>query len=167
MFERRAWMQRAGEYPRSDEEYFGLLARAIFSAGLGPRVVESRWEGIKQAMGGLVPATVALLDEDDVQRLLQDPEMIRNRRKIEAVITNASIFLEACQEYGDFHSYLAALGADVDLMAAVEVLTNRFAYLGRTSASFFLFSAGWRHREDDEQAGNNDQLVTASQAAGV
>ena len=41
MFEKQPWMQRAGEYPQTDPEYFALLARAVFSAGLGPKVVEA------------------------------------------------------------------------------------------------------------------------------
>ena len=49
MFQKQAWMQRAGEYPQTDREYFALLARAVFSAGLGPKVVESRWKDMGEA----------------------------------------------------------------------------------------------------------------------
>lgn len=146
MFERLPWMQRAGEYPRSDAEYFALLARAVFSAGLGPRVVESRWEGLRFAFHGLDPEKVAAMDESDVGRLLCDPGVIRNRRKIEAVIANARVFLEVVREFGSFHAYLQTLGAGEDLNAPGEDLAARFSHLGRTSAALFLFSAGWRER---------------------
>jgi len=147
MFEKQTWMQRAGEYPQSDQEYFGLLARAVFSAGLGPKVVESRWPDITQAFHSFEPAKVKEMDESDVDRLLQDKAVIRNRRKIEAVISNAAIFTERAGAYPSFHAYLSQLGADEDLDAAAEELTNTFTHLGRTSALFFLFSAGWRPRE--------------------
>ena len=52
MFEKQPWMQRAGEFPQSDQEYFALLARAVFSAGLGPKVVESRWQQMGEAFHG-------------------------------------------------------------------------------------------------------------------
>ena len=147
MFERQAWMQRAGEFPRSDQEYFNLLARAVFSAGLGPKVVESRWKDMGAAFHAFDPAKVQQMSETDVGRLLGDPAVIRNRRKIEAVISNSRIFLERVKEHAGFHSYLADLGAGSDLDTAAEGLAQTFAHLGRTSALFFLFSAGWRPRE--------------------
>ncbi len=150
MFEKQGWMQRAGEYPQSDQEYFALLARAVFSAGLGPKVVESRWSDITGAFHAFDPVKVKGMDEADVDRLLQDKAVIRNRRKIEAVIANAATFTERAGAYPSFHSYLAGLGADEDLDAAAEELSRTFTHLGRTSALFFLFSAGWRPRETDD-----------------
>jgi len=147
MFEKQAWMQRAGEYPQSDEEYFALLARAVFSAGLGPKVVESRWKDMGAAFHGFDPALVQQMDEADVVRLLGDPAMIRNRRKIEAVILNAQTFSELLAEHDSFHGYVTGLGAGSDLDAAAEELAQTFTHLGRTSALFFLFSAGWRPQE--------------------
>jgi DNA-3-methyladenine glycosylase I len=156
MFEKQPWMQRAGEYPQSDQEYFALLARAVFSAGLGPKVVESRWKELGLAFYGFDPAKVSQMDEQDVARLLSDPGVIRNRRKIEAVVKNAGTFLEQIAEpdgrvdgHSPFHAYLLGLGAGSDLDATAEGLAQVFAHLGRTSALFFLFSAGWRPRESE------------------
>ena len=165
MFEKQPWMQRAGEYPQTDQEYFALLARAVFSAGLGPKVVESRWKEMGEAFHGFDPAQVTQMGEEDVARLLSDPGVIRNRRKIEAVIKNAGTFLEQVEgrdrserrqgapprcgvrRQAPFHDYLLDLGAGADLDAAADGLAQVFAHLGRTSALFFLFSAGWRPRE--------------------
>jgi DNA-3-methyladenine glycosylase I len=160
MFEKQPWMQRAGEYPQNDQEYFALLARAVFSAGLGPKVVESRWKEMGLAFHGFDPAQVAQMDEQDVARLLSDPGVIRNRRKIEAVIKNAGIFLQqsngldgrAHNGHAPFHAYLLDLGAGADLDAAADRLAQVFAHLGRTSALFFLFSAGWRPHESEALA---------------
>jgi DNA-3-methyladenine glycosylase I len=147
MFEKQAWMQRAGEYPQDDKEYFGLLARAVFSAGLGPKVVESRWKDMGAAFHGFDPAKVGEMGEADVSRMLGDPAVIRNRRKIEAVLENARRFLERVGEHSSFHAYLSELGASEDLDAVAEELAQTFTHLGRTSALFFLFSAGWRPQE--------------------
>ena len=49
-----------------------------------------------------------------------------------------------------FHQYLTWLGAESDLEATAERLAEGFTHLGRTSALFFLFSAGWRPREAAE-----------------
>ncbi|OFW60681.1 MAG: hypothetical protein A2133_05955 [Actinobacteria bacterium RBG_16_64_13] len=153
MFEKQAWMQRAGEYPQSDQEYFALLARAVFSAGLGPKVVESRWKEMGAAFHGFDPVQVEQMGEADVARLLGDPAVIRNRRKIEAVIENAHRFLERVGDNPSFHAYLTGLRADSDLEAAAEALVQAFTHLGRTSALFFLFSAGWRPQEAAEAEG--------------
>ncbi len=147
MFEKQPWMQRAGEYPHSNQEYFALLARAVFSAGLGPKVVESRWKEMGTAFHDFDPAKVEQMDEGDVARLLGDPGVIRNRRKIEAVIENARRFLERTGAHPSFHTYLTELGAGSDLDAVAEELAGIFTHLGRTSALFFLFSAGWRPQE--------------------
>src|SRR5665647_2093888 len=130
MFEKQSWMQRAGEYPQNDQEYFALLARAVFSAGLGPKVVESRWKEMGLAFYGFDPAQVTQMDERDVARLLSDPGVIRNRRKIEAVIKNAGAFLEqiaglngrADDGHAPFHTYLLDLGAGTDLDVAADGL---------------------------------------------
>jgi DNA-3-methyladenine glycosylase I len=119
----------------------------VFSAGLGPKVVESRWHDIGEAFHGFDPERVKEMDEADVDRLVSDKAVIRNRRKIEAVISNADVFLERLAEYPSFHSYLTELGADDDLDVVAEELTETFIHLGRTSALFFLFSAGWRPRD--------------------
>jgi DNA-3-methyladenine glycosylase I len=157
MFEKQPWMQRAGEYPRTDQEYFALLSRAVFSAGLGPKVVESRWQEMGHAFYDFDPAHVRDMDEQDVARLLSDPGVIRNRRKIEAVIKNAGTFLEQVEGIDGrgaggeppFHTYLVELGAGRDLDVAADGLAQVFAHLGRTSALFFLFSAGWRPNETE------------------
>jgi Methyladenine glycosylase len=149
MFQRQPWMQRVGEHPRTDREYFALLARSVFSAGLGPRVVESRWEGLRAAFHDFDPAAVAAMSEDDVQRLLSSPEVIRNRRKIQAVITDAQVFCDEATRCGGFHRYLEASGVRDDFAGAADLLSARFSHLGRTSASLFLFSAGWREPQPE------------------
>jgi len=147
MFEKQAWMQRAGEYPENNQQYFALLSRAVFSAGLGPQVVASRWDDICAAFHGFDPAAVAQMGEADVVRLLSDARVIRNRRKIEAVVANAKRFLDCVHKHSSFHQYLLHLGAGDDLEAAASKLSESFVHLGQTSALFFLFSAGWRQRE--------------------
>jgi DNA-3-methyladenine glycosylase I len=150
MFQKQPWMQRAGEYPQSDDEYFNLLARAVFSAGLGPKVVESRWKDIGTAFHDFDPSKIREMDEADVGRLLSDPAVIRNRRKIEAVIKNAATFLEHTKKHKSFHAYLRKLGAASDLDSAAEKLAETFTHLGRSSALYFLYSAGWRPHEGVE-----------------
>lgn len=168
MFQRQSWMQRAGEFPRGDVEYHELLARAVFSGGLGPRVVEARWAGIKEAFGDFDPVAVAAMGSDDVGRLLSDPGVIRNRRKIEAVIENAGRFLDITAEHGGFHEYLSTIGGSSDVEAVAAGLARSFRHLGPASAALFLFSAGWRGQpgvEEEPDAGGAQPPAPPSRAA--
>ena len=65
------------------------LTRAVFSAGLDPDVVDRRWPAFEAAFAGFDPAAVAAFGDEDVERLLGDAGIVRNRRKIEATIRNA------------------------------------------------------------------------------
>ena len=152
MFDRQPWMQRAGDYPRTDESYFGLLSRAIFSAGLGPKVVEARWPGLVAGFRGFDPVAVAQMGEDDVTALLADASVIRNRRKIEAVVANAPVFIDIVEEHGSFRKYLDFIGSAEDFEGAAEALAERFTHLGPASAGYFLYRCGWRRQEGAKTA---------------
>ena len=146
--ERQPWMYRAGEHPGDDREYLELLTRVVFAAGLGPRVVASRWEGMRELLGGFDAQHLASLQPTDVDRLLADTRMIRNRRKIEATVRNAQAFQALVAEQGGFAAYLDAQGIGEGFEGAVQDLISRFEHLGATSAVLFLFSAGWRERPE-------------------
>jgi 3-methyladenine DNA glycosylase Tag len=163
--EPQSWMYRAGEHPQGDQEYLELLTRVVFAAGLGPRVVASRWEGMREALGGFDPRHLGGLEPADVDRLLADPRMIRNRRKIEAAGANARAFSEVLAEYGAFSEYLESLGIRRSFAPAVQDLTERFRHLGDTSAVLFLFSAGWRDLEEEEAPILPDDVPEGAPAA--
>ncbi len=146
---RLPWMHRAGDHPTTDQEYFELLTRAVMSAGLGPRLVEARWSGIKAAFCDFDIEAVADMTAADSDRQMSDPGVIRNRRKIDATIENAKMFLRLIEAHGSFQVYLDRMipreGATrAELQAASEELADRFQHLGPTSAAMFLFSCGYR-----------------------
>lgn len=70
-----------------------MLALNIFRAGLDWRMVRGKWPGIRRAFDGFDVQKVARYDASDVDRLMSDPNVIRNRRKIEAVVYNAAAVL--------------------------------------------------------------------------
>lgn len=80
-----------GEPVHSATEYFQALSLELFDSGLARWSQSGRHPSWYLYMVDLDPARVARLDEDDVEDLLLNPELIRNRAKIEAVIGNARI----------------------------------------------------------------------------
>ncbi|WP_270241629.1 DNA-3-methyladenine glycosylase I [Kocuria marina] len=82
-----------GTAPSSADEYFATLTLELVDSGLARWSQSARHGAWYLHMADLEPARVSLFDEDDVDDLLVNPELIRNRAKIEAVIHNA----EVCQ----------------------------------------------------------------------
>lgn len=77
--------------PRDAGEYFEGLSLELLDSGLARWSQSGRHAAWYAHMNGLRPDRVARLDEDDVEDLLLNPELIRNRAKIEAVVHNARV----------------------------------------------------------------------------
>jgi DNA-3-methyladenine glycosylase I len=74
-------------------------------AGLNWSLVLKKREGYRRAFHNFDPEKVARYSERKIQTLVSNPEIIRNRMKIEAAVRNARAFLKVQEELGDFDSY--------------------------------------------------------------
>ena len=99
---RCAWVGDDAEYRRYHDEEWGTplrgdralfekMALEGFQAGLSWITILRKRPHFREVFAGFDPATVAEFDEADVERLMLDPGIIRNRAKIEATIGNARI----------------------------------------------------------------------------
>ena len=89
-----------------DRKQFEFLILEGAQAGLSWRTILHRREGYRRAYKGFDPDTVASFGKRDLQRLLADAGIIRNRLKIEASIRNAQAFLNVQEEFGRFDDYI-------------------------------------------------------------
>lgn len=89
-----------------DRKTFEFLVLEGAQAGLSWSTVLHKRENYRRAFADFDPEKVAAFDARKVKRLLENPGIIRNRRKVEAAISNARAFLEVRDEYGDFDSYV-------------------------------------------------------------
>jgi DNA-3-methyladenine glycosylase I len=80
-----------GRPVRGDDALFERLCLEAFQSGLSWLTILRRREGFRAAFAGFSVEKVAAFTEDDVERLLTDPGIIRNRQKIEATIANARV----------------------------------------------------------------------------
>ena len=128
------------QLPAGPAGYFEALARAVLQSGISWRVVEAKWNGIREALSGFDPVQVAAMTPADVDRLLSDQRMIRNRAKVEALVYNARELLELDRQHGGFDHYLASLG---EYESVAPELRKRFRFLGETTVYFFLWGAGY------------------------
>ncbi|MFB9907333.1 DNA-3-methyladenine glycosylase I [Allokutzneria oryzae] len=74
---------------RGERELFERVSLEAFQSGLSWLVILRKRENFRAAFAGFDPARVAEFGDDDVQRLLADQGIVRNRAKIEATIANA------------------------------------------------------------------------------
>jgi DNA-3-methyladenine glycosylase I len=85
------------EWGRPVTDDAGIYERVClegFQSGISWRIVLGKRATIRAAFADFDPGRVAGFDDDDVERLLHDPGVIRNRRKIEAAIANARATVE-------------------------------------------------------------------------
>jgi DNA-3-methyladenine glycosylase I len=124
--------------PADDNGYLEELTRAIFQAGFSWRVIRDKWPNFQQSFDGFDVEAVAGYGEPDIERLMADAGIVRNRRKIEATIHNARTIWELSQGHGTFHTYLRSLDG-VDYAARRQELSRRFKNLGPTGVFTFLW----------------------------
>jgi len=89
-----------------DRTIFEFLTLEAAQAGLSWYTVLRKRDHYRQAYRGFDPEKVARFNAADIERLIQNPGIIRNRLKIEASVHNARRFLEVREEHGSFSNYI-------------------------------------------------------------
>ncbi|HZJ51699.1 MAG TPA: DNA-3-methyladenine glycosylase I [Actinomycetota bacterium] len=96
-----------------DRHLFEMLVLEGAQAGLSWATILVKREGYRRAFCGFDPGSVASFDGKDVQRLLGDASIVRNRRKIESALGNARATLEIQSELGSLDRFLWGLSGDL------------------------------------------------------
>jgi 3-methyladenine DNA glycosylase Tag len=125
--------------PQGLADYLEIMSKSVFQTGISWNVVESKWPGIKDAFHGFDPAKISRLTLRDVDKLVTDTRVIRNRRKIEAIIENAQKMLAIDKEHGSFRKYLRSFASYEDL---AKDLKKQFRFMGDTGIYSFLWVVG-------------------------
>ena len=90
----------------ADRKLFEMLILEGVQAGLSWSLILKKRDGYLQAFDGFDAHKIAHYDDRKVQELLANPEIVRNRLKIQAAIRNARAFLELQSQYGSFDAFL-------------------------------------------------------------
>jgi len=134
------WYQK--NRPKTDDAYFENMCHVIFQAGLNWHVIDNKWPTTVKAFANFDVNEVAKFTKADVERLMQDTGIVRNRSKIEATIYNAQGFKAIKKTCGSFQQYLDSLDKSDNYTNVIKDLTEKFKHLGPSSASLFLYSVG-------------------------
>jgi len=137
-------------FPETDEtRLFERLALEIMQAGLSWEIVLKKRAGMNEAFHGFAVDRVAAYGECDIARLLADAGIIRNRRKVAAIIENAGRIKALRKSAGGFAQWIEAqhpLSKD----EWVKRFRQTFVFMGGEVVGEFLLSIGYladAHRE--------------------
>ena len=125
--------------PTGLADYLDVMSKSVFQTGISWKVVENKWPGTQQAFQGFEPSLVARFTDREIDQLVGDTRVIRNRRKLQAIVQNAREMLQLEEEHGTFRDYLRS-HASFD--ATVADLRKRFRFLGEMGAYHFLWVVG-------------------------
>jgi hypothetical protein len=125
--------------PSSLADYFEVLARAVFQAGVSWKQIAANWDAYRAAFAGFDPERVAEYDDVDVERVLATPGILRMPRKVRATIADARALLDAERAHGGFVNYLRSFDS-YDALA--KDFKRRFALMGDMNVWYFLFRTG-------------------------
>jgi DNA-3-methyladenine glycosylase I len=127
----------------SDAQYFSIMVFVVFYSGFKAAIVDAKSDLIRKYFPDY--DIVSGYSYVIVKEILDDPKMIRNRRKIEACIHNARVFKDIIEVNGSFQSYIDSFSPKAsfeNLMLLKEELEYRFKGLGRITTYHFLTDIG-------------------------
>lgn len=133
----------------NDDALFERLILEINQAGLSWELILKRREGMRSAYDGFSLERVAAYGQEDVDRLLSDSAIIRNRLKVQAAISNAQTILELRKSHGSFLSWLDA-HHPLSLEEWTKLFKKTFRFTGGEIVNEFLMSTGYLPGAHDE-----------------
>jgi DNA-3-methyladenine glycosylase I len=134
----------------SEHDLFERLTLEIFQAGLSWLIVLKKRPALVAAFDGFEPAKVAAYGEADIERLMKNAGIIRNRRKIEATIENAKRLLALSAAHGSFAAWIKS-HHPLTKAGWVKLFRQTFVFMGGEVVGEFLMSIGYlplAHRPD-------------------
>ena len=126
----------------SDDELFGRLILEINQAGLSWTTILKKQDNFRVAFSNFSIKKIANYKEDDIERLLANSGIIRNKLKINSVIYNANKIIEIQKKYGSFKGWLNEQ-KNLDLESWIKLFKANFKFTGGEITKEFLMSTGY------------------------
>lgn len=143
-----------------DHELFAILIMEMMSVGLSWSLLLKREEGLRKTIDHLDPEVIANYDDKKEEELLLNPYIIKNRRKIHAMVNNAKAFLKVQEEFTSFDRYIWSFTSfkvidhqvrdmkevptisDLSIQVSKDLKRRGFTFLGPTIVYSFMQSIG-------------------------
>ncbi|WP_297688515.1 DNA-3-methyladenine glycosylase I [uncultured Anaerococcus sp.] len=146
-----------------DEDYlFEMLILEAFQAGLSWEIVLNKREAFRKAYDDFDIEKITSYGEVKIDELLNNPDIIRNKLKIRASISNAKVFKEIEAEFGTFYAYLKDFVGD-EIIYENDKTTSKISdklskdlkkrgmkFVGSTTIYSYLQAVGFINSHDDD-----------------
>lgn len=129
-----------GRHPRGDHRWFEFVVLETFQAGLSWKTILHKRKAFRRAFSGFDIDKVAAYTATDVERLMDDASIVRNRKKIEAAVENAKIAQRLVVENGSLERFF--MEKVKHAAEPLEVIRQTFRFVGRTTAESIAFATG-------------------------
>ncbi len=129
---------------RTDAGHLERMALEVFQCGLSWRIVLVKRDAFRERFKGFDPITVARFGKREIERLCQDASIIRNRAKIEAIVSNAKVFLSLADEHGTYLKWFKGLPAKTPKERAMlyPLFKQTFKFMGPETTKCYLMGTG-------------------------
>lgn len=119
------------------DRYLSWITKQVFRAGFVWKVIEAKWDGFEEVFGGFDVHRIAMMPDDEMERIASDARIIRNHAKVQSVRKNAQYILDVAESQGSFGGFIADWPSSdiVGLWAHMKKNANR---LGGASGPMFL-----------------------------
>jgi len=149
-----------GKPLHNDKKLFELIILEGMQAGLSWSIILNKREHMREAFSDFDVKKVSEYDEKKIEELMQNANVIRNRRKLEALITNAKAFMEIQRKYGSFDKYIWSfvnnqpiinnwtemneipISTDISDYMSKELKKHGFKFIGTTICYSYMQATG-------------------------
>ena len=145
-----------------DQKLFEMLILECFQAGLSWECVLNKRDAFRKAFDGFDLEKICAYHEDKLEMLRNNPEIIRNRLKIQAAVINAQAFRKIQKEYGSFSEYLwhwtdgrviqetGKTSSDLSDTISKDLKKYGMKFVGTTVVYAYLQAIGviWSHEDE-------------------
>jgi len=150
--------------PKRPGDYLEVMSKAILQAGMSWKVVEGKWAGTREVFHDFDALAVASMPETEIAAAATDTRIIRNRKKVEAIIDNARRIVELDEEHKGFRNYLRSHGG---FEATVKDLRKNFRFMGEMGCYYFLYVVGETVPEYEDWCRSRGREPMAASPAGL
>ena len=147
----------------SDDELFCRLILEINQAGLSWTTILKKEEGFRKAYSQFNIKKVAAYKEKDIERLLNDAGIIRNRLKVNAAVENAKAVLAIQKDFGSFKNWLDHHHPKTK-EEWVKLFKTTFRFTGGEIVNEFLMSSGWLPGAHDASCPIHKKIIRSNPA---
>lgn len=134
-----------------DDTLFEVMCLQVFQAGLTWRMILAKRDGFRMAFGNWNIETVASFGPAEVEVLLKDPGIIRNRLKIHSTVENARTSLSLQSVHGSFCHWFYDVLEGSEYPALQKRLRATFKFMGPEISRMWLMASGRITREEGDK----------------